>query len=330
MNGKLDSVFKATKIAEQKNVSGAPFPLVLSPNDVDRNYEDFKRILSEYSGELKDCLAEYGSILFRGFPIRGADEFEGCLEAARFEEMPYVGGAAPRRQVTNKRILTTNESPPSEKIPFHHEMSQVPSPPPYVFFYCEIPPESGGQTGILHSHEMYNAFFELAPEFAQKIESSGVRYIRVMPPKDDETSPIGRSWPATFQTSDKNEAENKMTEMGMDWEWLENGDLKTITKPLPAVRKDPQTGKKTFFNSMVAAYMGWQDKRNDRKKAVVMPDGSYMDDAVMTALENIMEEKAVAFEWEKGDMLWVNNNLVLHSRYPFKGERLILASIAAG
>ena len=34
------------------------------------------------------------------------------------------GGAAVRTQIT-ENVFTANESPSSEKIPFHHEMSQV-------------------------------------------------------------------------------------------------------------------------------------------------------------------------------------------------------------
>ena len=49
-----------------------------------------------------------------------------------------------RTQIT-ERVFTANESPSSEKIPFHHEMSQVPKPPTHLFFYCEIPPVEGGE-----------------------------------------------------------------------------------------------------------------------------------------------------------------------------------------
>jgi hypothetical protein len=58
--------------------------------------------------------------------------------------MAYIGGAAVRTQITS-RVFTSNESPPSEKIPFHHEMSQVPEPPTHLFFYSEIPAEVGGE-----------------------------------------------------------------------------------------------------------------------------------------------------------------------------------------
>lgn len=36
-----------------------------------------------------------------------------------------------------------------------------------------------------------------------------------------------------------------------------------------------------FFNSMVAAYLGWIDKRNDPTKAVILGDGSPVDDQVL-------------------------------------------------
>ena len=44
--------------------------------------------------------------------------------------MNYVGGAAVRnlivgndKRMNDVQILTTNESPPSEPIPFHHELA---------------------------------------------------------------------------------------------------------------------------------------------------------------------------------------------------------------
>lgn len=51
------------------------------------------------------------------------ERFNDFVESFGFENFPYVGGAAVRRQLA-PRVFTTNESPPSEKIPFHHEMAQ--------------------------------------------------------------------------------------------------------------------------------------------------------------------------------------------------------------
>lgn len=44
----------------------------------------------------------------------------------------------------------------------------------------------------------------------------------------------------------------------------------------------------------------------------------------------IMEENAVALKWQKGDVVWIDNNQVLHSRRSgYKSPRKILAVLAA-
>lgn len=321
-------MIKSGTIPEQRTVNGNDFPLVLEPAINTNSEELFFQWLKDNKQSLRSKLVKHGAILFRDCPIKTPDAFEKMLEESEFINMPYVGGAAPRKQVTQKRIITANESPASEKIPFHHEMAQVPNPPNYIFFYCDIAATKGGATAILHSNEIYEKFSEISPKHAKEIEDQGVRYTRVMPDQDDHLSPIGRSWRSTFLTDSKEDAENKMREMGMEWEWLDDGNLKTITACLPAIKTDKETGLKTFYNSIVAAYMGWDDSRNDRKKAVTLADGSKMNDDLMHKTEQAMDDCAVAFPWKKGDVLWINNNLVLHSRQPYEGDRRILASIA--
>jgi alpha-ketoglutarate-dependent taurine dioxygenase len=79
---------------------------------------------------------------------------------------------------------------------------------------------------------------------------------------------------------------------------------------------------------MVAVYSGWNDARNEGKKAVATADGELMDDEVMTALIEEMRVNCVNFKWQDGDALWINNHTVLHARQPFEGQRRILASIS--
>jgi hypothetical protein len=66
---------------------------------------------------------QHGAILFRGFPVDTPELLDKFVDAFGFDYFPYVGGAAPRRQLAPK-VFTTNEAPPTEKIPFHHEMAQ--------------------------------------------------------------------------------------------------------------------------------------------------------------------------------------------------------------
>ncbi|WP_320824864.1 TauD/TfdA family dioxygenase [Reinekea sp.] len=318
------------KIAEQKQVNGRDFPLVILPPNptVASDKSAFQQWMAEYRTELHAKLIDHGALLFRGFPVNNADAFEAMLDQTDYQNMPYVGGAAPRTQVTPSRIVTANESPATETIPFHHEMAQTPHPPGYIFFYCDVAPETGGATSILHSAEICSAFFELDADFAAKIEREGVRYIRVMPAVTDSQSPIGRSWQETFKVETRAECERVLLEHKMTWTWLANDELRTESPTLPAIRFDDESQQKTFFNSVLAVYTGWDDARNVAKKAVISGDGAEMDAEVMASTVQRMAQLCVNFNWHSQDVLFLNNHTVLHARQPFTGQRRILASIA--
>lgn len=112
----------------------------------------------------------------------------------------------------------------------------------------------------------------------------------------------------------------------MKVEWTEDG-AKTIMGPIPAITRDETRQRKIWFNSMVAAYTGWEDKRNDPKKAVTFGDGSPLPDHIIHDCLKILEEESVAIPWQKSDVLLIDNLAVLHSRKPFTPPRRILASL---
>jgi hypothetical protein len=287
-------------IAEQKTYAGQVFPLVLSPNaeNAAQNINFWLDWAREHKAPIKDELLKYGAVLFRDFPIQSPQDFDAFVKVFGYKAFPYVGGAAPRTVVTGD-VFTANEAPPSEKIPYHHEMAQVPNFPKVLFFSCEIAPSTGGQTTLVPSNVIYNEMLKRRPEFVKRLEQEGVRYIRIMPENDDPNSPIGRGWKSTYLTSNKEDVVKKAGAQGTELEWLENGNLKTTTKILPGVKEDPRTGKKTWFNSIIAAYLGWQDSRNDRTKAVVFANGDVMDPEDMRTLEEVFEENAMDFMWKK-------------------------------
>jgi len=318
-----------TRIPEDKEFEGRAFPLTLAaPSASKSTMADLTNWIEGHADELFGRAMAHGAVLFHGFPVDTPDDFSAVVDALALENMPYIGGAAVRTKVAGDKVLTANEAPPSEPIPFHHEMAQVPNPPEYLVFCCDVPPETGGETPIVLSHEVYQFAVEHYPEFMAKVEKLGVRYVRFLPEEDDPTSAIGRSWKSTYQAESRDEAEDRMAELGTEWEWLPNGTLKTTTAVIPAVRTDERTGRKTFFNSMIAAYTGWVDSRNDPKKAIVLGDNSAVDVDAMDGIARFMDDACVKFPWKKGDVLLVDNRLVMHSRSPYTGQRRILASVA--
>ena len=224
--------------------------------------------------------------------------------------------------------MTANESPPDEKIPLHHEMAQTRQPPDYIFFYCDTAPTAGGATTLFDSRAAYDLLNLVDQSLAKQLETQGVRYNRVMPAITDPASPIGRSWQETFLVETKPEAERVMQGQGLRWQWLDGDELRTESPILPAVRLDPVSGRKTFFNSVIAAFTGWNDVRNLGHRAVQLGGGAYLPSAVFEQFLERAASEVVNIPWQVGDMLWLDNRLVMHARQPFEGARQIYTAIA--
>jgi hypothetical protein len=56
-------------------------------------------------------------------------------------------------------------------------------------------------------------------------------------------------------------------------------------------------------------------------------DGSVIEDSVMRDLNEIYRQIEVAFTWQRGDILMVDNMLTAHARNPFKGERKLCVAM---
>lgn len=79
---------------------------------------------------IRKAASEYGAVMFSGFEVFTGEEWASVLYKSGIKQMEYVGGAAVRKLIVGNdqrmndvQILTTNESPPSEPIPFHHELA---------------------------------------------------------------------------------------------------------------------------------------------------------------------------------------------------------------
>ncbi|GJQ08606.1 hypothetical protein GpartN1_g397.t1 [Galdieria partita] len=316
-----------SNIPEQKTFDDQPFPFVLSPVTQSLTTSEWVNWIHINANDIEKLLNQYGAILFRGFPVESPEQFDSMVGAFGFKDFPYIGGAAPRKQVT-ARVFTSNEAPPSELIPFHHEMAQSSKYPKKLFFYCDVEPPSGGETPILLSYLVYQEMKKRCPRFVAELEQKGIKYTRIMPEEDDPSTPIGRGWRSTYDVKSREELEHRCRQLGSEWEWLQDGCLK-VTTVLPAIQHDSPMGKPTWFNSMIAAYEGWKDKRNDPKKAVTFGDGTPLSPEDLQICSKVMHDICVSFRWKKGDVLMIHNELVMHARNSFVPPRRILACLVA-
>ena len=162
--------------------------------------------------KIRQAASEYGAVMFSGFTLRSGEEWASVLYQTGIKEMEYVGGAAVRKLVVGSeerfndmQVLTTNESPPSEPIPFHHELAQTPNPPSHICFFCKLNNAEGGSTPLIRSDMVFKWLQDNHPEFLTKMEG-GVKYRKVAPEEDDPSSALGRSWKSMYNVQTREEA----------------------------------------------------------------------------------------------------------------------------
>jgi hypothetical protein len=313
----------------QQQHDGGTFPLVLACRSPEARLDDVEAWIRAHADELSEEATRHGAILFRGFPVRSAEDFDRFVAAFGWESFAYEDSLSNAVRVNRTpRVFTANEAPPDVAIYLHHEMAQTPLYPSKLFFFCEQPAEVGGATPLCRSDVLWDRLAARRPDFARDCVEKGLRYSNVMPPANDPASGMGRSWQSTLKAPTKKEAEGRLKDLGYHWEWLDDGCLRATTPVLPAVRDLPG-GRRSFFNQLIAAYRGWKDTRNDPSRAITFGDGTPLDrDAVAEAIE-LADELSFDLPWQRGDVALVDNYVVMHGRRTFSGTRKVLASLVA-
>jgi len=312
----------------QSSPFGDAFPLCLQAEDA----TDLPQVvawLHENAGALTEKSARHGAILFRGFPLATAEDFDAFVLAFGLPNFPYEESLSNAVRINRTpRVFTANEAPPEVNILLHHEMAQTPIFPSRLFFYCEEPAESGGATPLCRSDVLLEQLKNECPDFVRDCEAKGLLYSNVMPGESDPKSGMGRSWRSTFRAETREQAEVRMTLLGYSWEWQPDGSLRVTTPVLPGV-KELSTGHRSFFNQLIAASKGWKDDRNDPSKAITFGDGSPLNVEAVHTASTLADEITFDVPWQKGDVALVDNFAVMHGRRTFTGTRKLLASLVA-
>jgi len=305
------------------------FPLAYSAKEPGLELADVHEWIRENKGRLLEQLSQHGAILFRGLPVNSDVDFDSVIRSFGLKNFTYAESLsnAVRRNRT-ERVFTANEAPASVSIYLHHEMAQTPIYPSKLFFYCEQAATSGGATPLCRSDILLQELEKQAPRFVADCAEKGVRYSNVMPGLDDPESGQGRSWRSTLSTDDKTAAEDKLRKLGYEWQWLEQDSLRVTTPVLPAIR-ETSSGRKVFFNQLIAAFRGWKDTRNAAEKSIRFGDDSQISAEAMATAIALGDELSFDIPWQTGDVALVDNFLVMHGRRPFEGQRRVLASLIA-
>lgn len=301
-------------------------PLVITPK---HRGLPLKELFKSIDNELEVNLLKYGGILFRGFRVEGVEDFESTVGNYYGSLIDYKDRSTHRTQVRGN-VYTATDYPPELEIILHNESSFAAKFPTRIFFYCIETAEKGGETPIADVRKVYRL---IDPSIRKPFEEKGVLYTRNL-----AGGPFGFTWQEVYQTKDKAEMEKFCREAETDYEWVGENKVR-IEQVRPAVAKHPVTGELLWLNhatvlNVFAIEPKLQQmllkffKEKDLPNNTYYGDGTSISREVIDELRKAYDSATVAFKWEPGDVLMLDNMLVAHGRKPFSGKRKVVVAMA--
>jgi alpha-ketoglutarate-dependent taurine dioxygenase len=321
-------------------------PLVLSPKKTTTR-EQFLELLRGHSAALKAKLLQHGGLLFRGFPLDGAEDFSSAIEAlGTGSSVNYIGGDSPRTKVTGA-VYTSTEAPSAVKIPLHNELSFVRHFPKHIFFYCDVAPAEKGETILGDARRVYRS---LDTAVRDRFMERRLKYVscyygqsRVMD-LVNSLQPSHKSWRQVFETDDPVEVERLCREHDFEFSWHDSSSRWIrISQTRPAAMTHPETNEWVWFsqahlydfNPRLLGAWRWVAAKafyarpHTRLHEVFHGDGARVRREDLYHIMDTLDRNTVAFPWRRGDLLMLDNVLSMHGRATFTGRRRILAAMTS-
>jgi alpha-ketoglutarate-dependent taurine dioxygenase len=306
---------------------GATLPLVFQPRIRDVELNAWAR---HHRDLIEQQLLKHGAVLFRNFKLGGVAEVGEFARVFAPELMEYREPSTPRTEVQNK-IYTSTEYPPDRAILLHNEMSYSDAWPMKVWFYCVQAAQEGGETPIADSRQVFALLNE---EVKKRFAERQVMYVR------NFGDGFGLSWQTVFGTSSREDVEGHCRRAGIEFQWKDHDRLRT-QQVRQAVATHPRTGEQVWFNQAhVHNILSLEPALRESLLAVAEDqdypldintsygDGSPIEAATLENIHAAYKQSTVAFPWQVGDILMVDNMLVAHGRAPFSGSRRIVVAMA--
>ncbi len=284
---------------------------------------------------IEAALLSFGAIVWRGFPVHDTDHFISMMERFKPYAKGYAGGTSNRKAIKGPAMEATR-TPPHVYIQLHQEMSYMPDNPCALAFYCKQAPESGGETVIC---DMRGLLEEIPETTRRKFEDYGARYVRNLRCADlddwrADSELRHATWQYWFDSESREEVSAQLDERGTHHRWKEDGSL-TFWNSEPAVTRHPATGDLLYFNQLNSQIQNaWTigkeradlfdrlyGDHTDRPYAVAFDNGDPVTEEDYLAVRELFEARKIAFMWQAGDVMLLDNKLTAHGRHPFSGER---------
>jgi non-ribosomal peptide synthetase component F/alpha-ketoglutarate-dependent taurine dioxygenase/acyl carrier protein len=318
-------VSKASLVAYDGLFSERGLPVMFRPEADD---VDLSSWASANRPEVLEKLSKAGAVLFRGFKIESLPQFRTFTQSICPELIEYGERSSPRTKIDDG-VYTSTDHPADQPIQLHNEQSYTLNWPMKIWFFCMQPALTRGATPIADSRKILK---RLKPQTVEKFAQKQIMYMR------NYGDGLGLHWPEVFQTTDRSAVEQHCNEASIEFEWKDGNRLRT-RQVRPAIRTHPYTGEQSWFNHMLFFHItslppSVRDafvsgiKEEDYPFNTYYGDGSPIEPSVLEEVREAYAQETVAFPWQKGDILMVDNMLAAHGREPFTGPRKIMVAMA--
>lgn len=305
-------------------LEGKNLPIVISP----RTPVDLEKVQAGIHELIAEVLPKAGGVLLRGFNPPGVDGFRRLAASFGHPLLNYEFGSTPRSQV-DAGVYTSTEYPAHQSIPLHNEQAYTRQWPMKIWFFCDIPSTTGGETPIADSRAIYR---RLSPGLRERFERKRLMYVR------NYGNGLDVPWNQVFNTNDPADVERYCLAQGIAFEWKEDGELRT-REICQATAIHPRTKEAVWFNQAHLFHVsGLAPDVRDTLLSVVdedeLPrnvyygDGSAIEESILDEVREVLAAESVIFPWQKGDVLMLDNMLAAHGRQPFTGPRRIVVAMA--
>lgn len=301
-------------------------PLIINPKEKTSLTVAAAQLRKHVDNHLLSC----GGMLFRGFDVSSVDDFQEFAVGFGHPLLRYEFASTPRSQVT-EGIYTSTEYPPNQTIPLHNEQSYTRDWPMKIWFYCAVASQSGGATPIADSRKI---FYSIAPEIRDRFIDRGLMYVR------NYGTGLDLTWMQVFNTDDRSVVEQYCRQHDITCEWFADGVLRT-RQVCQAVARHPHTHEMVWFNQAHLFHISALEPavretlldivaEEDLPRNVYYGNGKPIEDTILDEVRAALEMYKVAFPWQQGDILMLDNMLTAHGREPFTGPRRVVVAMAQG
>lgn len=260
----------------------------------------------------------HGALVFRNFAAETEDFLEFterlCRDFSTYQGGGFRWGALDRQKINNiDTLLTVTGSTQSFGIPLHGEMYYMSRRPALLWFYCESPPSSGGETTLCDGAELYGRLSAPAREYFSRHRLKYVRHL------------LDGEWQVAFQTRELAELRRWCAENETALAEHDDGSV-TVEYVSSAVRRGPRAGGDVFINNLLVIHTAEQAiraglaaevvelPRNACPLVVRLEDGSQIPAALVEEIERAADGITFKHAWRKGDVLLIDNTRILHGR----------------